>query len=194
MTDDRTCTALKIRKMQKSDVQPVLKMLMRLAEQHHEVSKATPADFHKYALGSNPVSHIWVAHTDKEAVGFIEQTYGVHYPVSICYAHVNFIYVRDEFRGCNVGQHLIRKAIDAALKKGCSRFYIEAYEENKEANAFYNAIGLKPRKKSSFPLIKYEADLETMKCLVRPKGHNDQTHNEAPQAGKRGSHLSKCRP
>jgi ribosomal protein S18 acetylase RimI-like enzyme len=169
MTDGQQLPTLKIDKIEKSDVQAVLQMMSRLAEQHHETSKATSADLLKHAFWPDIISHIWVARIGQETVGFIEQNFGVNYPESLCHAHVNLIYVRDGYRKKHVGLGLMQTAMQAAIEKGCNRFYIEAFNENENANSFYDAIGMTIRSKSPQSINKYEANLETMNHIIATK-------------------------
>lgn len=142
-------------------------MMQRLAEQHHEVSVAQPADILKHAFGALRISHIWVAQHDNDLVGFIEANYAANYPEQIVTAHVNYIYVRDEFREQGVALLLIQKVIADSLKTGCNRLLIEAYSTNERANRFYQHIGFQTRRSSFITLSKYIAEIDTMKRILQ---------------------------
>lgn len=159
-------TALTIRPICESDAGYVVQMIQRLAEQHHEVSQAQPADILKHALGPEKISHIWIAECGKEMAGFIEASYGFNYPERIFKLHVNLIYVREDYRQQGMALALIQEALKNALNAGCNSFWIEAYSTNVEANRFYQRLGLHERPSTFISLSKYVADHNTMKRIV----------------------------
>lgn len=161
--DTKICT---VREIQEKDVHHVVQMIQRLAEQHHDVSKAQAADLLKYAFGPSKISHIWVAQHNNDLVGFIEANYAVNYPEQLVHVHVNLIYVRDEYRQQGVALALIQTVIAASMKLGCNSLHIEAYSTNEAANRFYQSIGLDNRKSTFITLSKYKADCDTMKRIL----------------------------
>lgn len=164
MTDDTTkCT---VREIEKDDVQHVVQMIQRLAEQHHDVSKAQSADLLKYAFGPHKISTIWVAEHGNDLVGFIEANYAVNYPEQLFHVHVNLIYVREEYRQQGVALELIQTVVRDSMRLGCNSLLIEAYSTNEAANRFYQSIGLHNRKSTFITLSKYKADCDTMKRIL----------------------------
>jgi GNAT superfamily N-acetyltransferase len=52
---------------------------------------------------------------------------------------------RPRSRGAGIGKALFRKAIDWGREKGCHNLTLHVWEANPGAQAFYEALGLKPQ-------------------------------------------------
>ncbi|MGE4352267.1 MAG: GNAT family N-acetyltransferase [Bdellovibrionales bacterium] len=155
-----------VRKIKRTDLPAIAIMMQRLAEQHHEISKAQVEDFAHLALGKDKISHLWIAQAGTEPAGFIEVNYVVNYPEMQINAHINFLYVRDEYRHLGVALKLVQKAIEDSTKKGCNRLLVEAYSTNEKATKFYEDIGFTTRPPSPFLLSRYQADKQTIDKIV----------------------------
>ncbi len=88
---------------------------------------------------------LFVAEQDGTLVGFvhviIRDAPAVPMFVPRCYAMIDSIAVREEYRGQGIGHALMTQAHDWAAAKGATSVELNVYDFNKQARAFYRSLG-----------------------------------------------------
>lgn len=143
---------MEIRKAKISDAQKIKELYRELREYElsllegdiKEISEnmefeKTEANISKIIKSRNSI--IFVAENDNKPVGFITGRLlkGIKY-----YQGTFDIYIRNSFRGKNIGTELMHRLFAWFKKKGCKSSSVEVYSANEKAKAFYKKQGFKP--------------------------------------------------
>jgi len=146
-------TALKIRKMKRSDAESVAKMMKALAAYHGDESKAGARDFLSYGLGSAKLATIWMAASGAPPAGFAVTYDWMNFVRVYPIRHVDLLFVQESIRRMGVGSALIKRIVSDAKSSGVQRVTVGADKENEAASSFYQRMGFELR---DDPSIQYQ--------------------------------------
>lgn len=88
-------------------------------------------------LCDDPFRQVFVYIVNDDIVGFID------YSIIYDRIELNYIYVVNEYRRCNIANELIYFLLDEAKKNCCKNITLEVNENNKIARYVYNKNGFK---------------------------------------------------
>ncbi|MBR4241689.1 MAG: GNAT family N-acetyltransferase [Eubacterium sp.] len=149
---------MKIRKAENKDAKKIVELLSQVLELHAEIradifNSGTTKYNEKEVIKmlEDEKNHIFVAVDENDsAVGYamcqLKNTYensNMH-PFKILY--IDDICVDEKFKGRHIGTALFEYAEKAAEKLGCYEITLNVWEGNSNARAFYDKMGMKPKR------------------------------------------------
>jgi ribosomal protein S18 acetylase RimI-like enzyme len=146
---------IKIRAMRKADVPITYAMMQELAGFFGDKAKAKKTDLIKHCFGKNNMTSVLLAFADKKPVGFSLSRDWMNFTRGYKVRHVDFLYVREKFRGLGIGAALIQTEKDNASHQNVGRIDIGVSKKNKAAVNLYDAAGFKTRAMDSQHLRLY---------------------------------------
>ena len=103
-------------------------------------------------LGMRPRLNVRVAVRDNAAIGYASWSIEASTLSAALYAHMDCLYVREEWRGRNIGLMLLRAVLDDARDAGATRLEWQTPDWNIDAIRFYRRAGGQGQQKIRFRL------------------------------------------
>jgi GNAT superfamily N-acetyltransferase len=125
-------------------ISDLLEEMDRFYEEESEPRDDRIRQINDALFGDPPIAYSLLAWEGDELVGFA--SYSFLWPAAGL-THSLFLkelYVAEKVRRTGVGQQLMRCLFDLAAKRGCSRVEWQTDEPNKNAQRFYELLGVKP--------------------------------------------------
>jgi ribosomal protein S18 acetylase RimI-like enzyme len=109
-------------------------------------------------FGDPPAAHALIARDDEVLAGFA--SYSFLWPAAglTTSLYLKELYVAEPYRRSGLGKALMDELYRIAAERGCSRVEWTTDQDNPSAQAFYEALGAKPKTSKIF----YRADGETL--------------------------------
>ena len=164
----QTNTAMKIRKVKKSDNKQLAHLIREVFEEHDAPRVGTvfsdPTTDNLYELFSNKKSVLWVVEEDNELWGCcgVYPTDGL--PTG-CAELVKF-YLMPKARGRKIGTKLMEQNIESAIELGYTELYIESLSQFDRAVNMYKKLGFKSLDKPLGDTVHTSCNIWMVKKLV----------------------------
>lgn len=97
------------------------------------------------------IIYLLAKETEKKAVGLAILSFSPEIDRS---AFLGELFVEEEYRGRDIGEQLIKKAMELSLKNGIKKFRVTVARNNKQAQYFYKKLGFSPKEREYFLLEK----------------------------------------
>lgn len=148
-----------IRPATSNDARTIARLIGELATYEGLADQATPSEealWRNLRSGANPGIFAFIAENMKDHEGFI-----LCYPrfsTFLCawYGHVEDLFVRQTYRGNNIGGMLLQKAAAECRARGWTRLDLEVLSWNRVAIGFYEKLG--GRIRDDWKLVRFEDD------------------------------------
>jgi ribosomal protein S18 acetylase RimI-like enzyme len=122
---------------------------------------------------SNPHSRFFIAEVDGTAAGYVQLRFGPAPEAVTGWKPVEIarFYARKRWIGKGVGARLMRACLDEAEREGCDAVWLDVWERNPRAIAFYRRWGFRKVGAQEFRL---GADVQQDWLMARPVGSSRQ--------------------
>lgn len=127
-----------IRKAQLKDKKAISDLYYQLYPHHKGPKKLIPIE--KFQAKSL----LFVAEKNNKVVGFIWGTF-INYGISR-YGYIDEIFVKQEFRGKEIGSSLIKRILEEFKKLKVWSLFVSIEKRDKKVLSFYRKLGFKPCK------------------------------------------------
>ncbi|OBQ90576.1 GNAT family N-acetyltransferase [Mesorhizobium sp. AA23] len=133
-----------LRPAQIEDAETIHAALLRLGTHigaHQEIT-STPDDLRRYGFGAKPAFSTLIAEVDGEFAGLC-----LHFPIFSTWmgrpgVFVQDLYVEDRFRGCRIGEKLLRRVAKECRAAGGVYLRLSVDTDNETAKTFYEKLGI----------------------------------------------------
>ncbi|MFC3051581.1 GNAT family N-acetyltransferase [Kordiimonas pumila] len=134
---------LEIQQATAEDVGVIQQMLVELACALGKPGgyKGTPESLLKYGFSNKPAFEVMLAYSQGMPVGLVLYFFEFSTWRSKPGIYVQDLYVADSARGLGVGRRLTAAAIQRAAAQGATYMRLSVHASNREAAAFYKAVG-----------------------------------------------------
>lgn len=144
MTDLRM---IRTRQATELDAVPVVMMAHALAHYHGDMAKLKLNSFLNDACGDDPRCHVFVVEDRTGTIaGFAACYFTYEFHHGIRGLEIQNFFIRDEFRGQNLGRKLLKDVVAFALERRCARVSLGAESSNQGAILFYTRMGFEKGK------------------------------------------------
>lgn len=150
MTEDTASTlprppVVTIRAPRPADLPQLAEMIAALAAHHGDAAETTPERLERDLFGPHPWISALVAEADGSLIGYAILVPMYRAGEGRRGMDLHHLFVADGHRGNGIGQHLVDRARDHALKAGCDFLSVSAATGNFAAHRFYEHMDFTPR-------------------------------------------------
>lgn len=92
-------------------------------------------------LGSNPKLYCLIVENNKTPVGYASYTFDFSTWEGATFLHMDCLFIESEYRGFGIGEALINRLKEIAIKTGCVNVQWQTPDFNVRAIKFYRRIG-----------------------------------------------------
>jgi GNAT superfamily N-acetyltransferase len=131
-------------------------------EQESETSTSKVASINSALFGDQPSVSVLLAWKEPSLVGFA--SYSILWPAAMSTRslYLKELYIRQDCRHSGAGSLLMARLSEIAIESGCSRLEWTTDENNRDAQAFYERMGVSPDPSKLF----YRAEGATLRELA----------------------------
>lgn len=133
-----------VRPMERHDLAVVSGLIARLARHHGDEPALEVAGLARDLFGAEPGLHGLVAERFSYVVGYALIIPSGHRPCSGRGLELHHLFVLEGSRGLGLGRKLVEGAADVARDRGYDVLMAGAHPGNRNAQAFYEALGFAP--------------------------------------------------
>jgi len=107
----------------------------------------------KNALFSKePLFDCWVVTINDKLIGYTSFTFDFSTWDARVFLHLDCLYIEEVYRNCGIGQEIMKRLIEVAKHKGCTKVEWQTPVFNKRAIRFYTRMGGKSVLKRRFSI------------------------------------------
>jgi ribosomal protein S18 acetylase RimI-like enzyme len=130
-----------IREARPSDVHEIVNMVRKLAAHHGDTAALTPDDLMRDAFGERPWIYLLVAEAQGALVGYAALYGLIQLQFGARGLDMHHLFAEAEFRGRGVGTGLVEACKMKAQALAGRYLMVGTHPDNREAQAFYEALG-----------------------------------------------------
>lgn len=124
-----------------SETDTIVRMVGKLAAHHGDSAALTAEDFARDAFGERPWIYALVAEADGDLVGYAVLCGSIQLQFGVRGLDMHHLFTERQFRCLGVGTSLVKACKIKAKSLSCRYLTVGTHPDNKDAQAFYEALG-----------------------------------------------------